>query len=72
MILPPYSWRDDGKIESVTTGDRTTSYTYDALGNLETVTDPRNKRGQSKIKLNSTLFECISRGSKETKGDLLW
>ena len=38
-----YSYFADGKVESVTSGDRITQYTYDSQGNLATITDPQNK-----------------------------
>jgi RHS repeat-associated protein len=38
-----YSYFADGKLSAMTTGDRTTRYTYDPQGNLATVTDPQNK-----------------------------
>jgi|GEM_PF-330433 len=43
LLATSSSYRADGKPESVTTGDRTTRYSYDTAGNLATITDPMGR-----------------------------
>jgi RHS repeat-associated protein len=44
QLLPThYDYYPDGRLWKVSTGDRFVSYTYDSRGNLETVTDAKNR-----------------------------
>ena len=58
-----YSYRSDGKLQSVATGSRTTAYTYDAVGNLSTVTDPLSRL------TNFTNYDEVGRVTRMVRSD---
>ena len=43
LYATDYNYLSDGKLQSVTTGNRITAYTYDTEGNLATITDPQER-----------------------------
>ncbi|GAB6192614.1 NHL domain-containing protein [Desulfocastanea catecholica] len=43
LLKTEYGYRTDGKLRSITSGTRTTSYAYDLSGNVATITDPLSR-----------------------------